>query len=104
MLTSSVTVFTLDVSKEPCVSVPRPLVPGVPAWGAPLAADSTKRLLPCGCRPSSLMKSASCTCPIEVVLLVADTAVTTPSLPTVTDWVPAGIVIAGGGGEPLGGQ
>ena len=79
----------------PAAAVPRPLVPGVPTCGAPLAADSIKRLLPIGCMPSSLMKSANWIWPICVALLAADTAVTTPSLPTVTDCVPAGIVIAG---------
>ena len=38
MFTSSVTVFTLEVSREPCWTVPRPFAPGVPVWGEPLAA------------------------------------------------------------------
>ena len=47
------------------------------------------------CRPWSLMKSASCTWPICVALPLAATAVTAPSVPTVTDCVPTGTVMAG---------
>ncbi len=75
---------------SPAVTVPRPLVPGVPACGAPLAADSTSRLLPVGCRPSTLMKFASWIWPICVVAFELPAVVTdtVPSAPTVTDCVP----------------
>jgi len=40
------------------MSVPRPVSPGVPAIGEPLAADSINRLLPIACKPVGLTKSA----------------------------------------------
>src|SRR6202044_2252042 len=102
MLTSSVTVLTLDVSSDPCASVPSPLSPGAPTCGEPLDPDSTRRLLPEGCNPCTLMKFASCTWP-TVVAFAAPGAVTetVPSLPTVTDCEPTGMVMAGDSGYPL---
>src|ERR1700675_3788123 len=102
MLTSSVTVFTFDVSSEPCCSEPSPVVPGVPTCGAPLDADSTSKLLPVGCRPCTLMKLANLIWPTEVgFVLPATVTDTVPSVPTVTDCAFIGIVIAGDTGYPL---
>ena len=44
-------------------ATPRPFRPGVPVCAGPLAADSTSRFSPRGCRPAGLTKSASCSVP-----------------------------------------
>ena len=97
MLTSSVTVFTLEVSK-------RALLDGAESVGArcarsaaqPLAADSMARLLPVVLQTLLVDEIRQLDLSdLRRLVPLADTAVTTPSAPIVTDCVPAGMVIAG---------
>ena len=96
MFTSSSTTLTLELSSEPCSIRPRPFRPGVPLCAGPLAADSSSRFSPRGCRPAGLMKSMSCSEPTCVgALWPASCTVTTPSAPIVTLCAPSGIVMPG---------
>ncbi|MNT93891.1 hypothetical protein D3C72_2354650 [compost metagenome] len=59
MLTSSLLMSTLDDSVAWPTTVDMPLEPGWPRIGWPEAAVSFQALLPTGCRPCRLAKSAS---------------------------------------------
>src|SRR6218665_2626721 len=47
-----------EASRKPCLITPRPLLPGMPCWGWPEAADSLNRFCPIGSRPAGVMKLA----------------------------------------------
>jgi len=96
MLTSSSAMLTLELSTEPCRSVPRPLRPGVPVCGAPLEPDSSSRFWPMACRPAGLMKAVSCRLPTCVAAVEPGSSTEiVPSEPTVTLCAPSGTVMAG---------
>ncbi|MDT4869013.1 hypothetical protein FQZ97_1040200 [compost metagenome] len=95
-MTISSTTLTLEFSRVFCRVVPKPLRPGVPTCGAPLAAVSRNRLLPIASRPAGLMKSAVCRlptiCGCGLPSVVTDTV---PSSPTVKVRTSLGRTIAG---------
>ncbi|MNJ59844.1 hypothetical protein D3C81_1679730 [compost metagenome] len=101
-MTSSSTVLTLEFSRVCCCTTPKPLRPGVPICGAPLAAVSRNRLLPMACRPAGLMKSAvwmlPMICAAGLPAVVIDTV---PSWPTVNVCASGGTTIAGSRAKPL---
>ncbi|KAG0730979.1 hypothetical protein G6F22_015587 [Rhizopus arrhizus] len=67
MLTSSLLMSTLDASVAWPTTLDRPLVPGWPRIGWPDAAVSVQALLPTGCNPCRLEKSASTIVPTTCV-------------------------------------
>jgi len=58
-LTSSVTICTLDFSRNPDWIEPKPFSPGVPVVGVPLARVSESRFPPSPERPDGFGKRAS---------------------------------------------
>ncbi|MCY1352677.1 hypothetical protein D9M69_389880 [compost metagenome] len=102
MFTISSTTLTLEFSRVFCCTVPRPVRPGVPTCGAPLAAVSRNRLPPMASRPAGLMKSAVWMLPrICGCGLLAVVTETVPSSPTVKVFTSLGSTMAGSRAKPL---
>ncbi len=92
----SVTTFTFEASSRPCLTDPKPVVPGVPTVAVPEAVVSSSRLSPIACRPASLAKVASSICPTCWVATWPESVTETwPLSLMVTEVASIGIVMPG---------